>query len=57
MTQSQKLVRAKLSLLELGSLLRNVSEACRVMGVSRQHFSDIKQAYESGGMNALAEPS
>jgi len=55
MTQSQKLVRAKLSLLELGSLLKNVSEACRVMGVSRQHFYDIKQAYESGGIDALAE--
>lgn len=57
MTQSQKLVRAKLSLLELGDLLKNVSEACRVMGVSRQHFYDIKQAYEEGGVEALREHS
>ena len=55
MTQSQKLIRAKLSLLELGSLLKNVSEACRVMGVSRQHFYDIKKAYDEGGVEALAE--
>ena len=55
MTRSQKLVRAKLSLLELGDLLNNVSQACRVMGVSRQHFYDIKNAYEEGGVEALAE--
>jgi len=55
MTQSQKLVRAKLSLLELGELLNNVSQACRVMGVSRQHFYDIKSAYEEGGIEALKE--
>ena len=57
MTQSQKLVRAKRSLLELGELLNNVSQACRVMGVSRQHFYDIKQAYEEGGLEALKEQS
>ena len=57
MTQSQKLIRAKRSLLELGDLLKNVSEACRVMGVSRQHFYDIKKAYEEGGVEALKEQS
>ena len=57
MTQSQKLIRAKLSLLELGELLKNVSQACRTMGVSRQHFYDIKQAYEAGGIEALREQS
>lgn len=55
MTQSQKLIRAKLSLLELGDLLNNVSKACRVMGVSRQHFYDIKAAYDEGGVEALTE--
>jgi len=45
MTQQQKLIRAKMSLLELAEYLKNVSEACRVMGVSRQHFYDIKQSY------------
>ena len=55
MTQSQKLVRAKLSLLDLGEMLNNVSQACRVMGVSRQHFYDVKRAYEEGGIDALTE--
>jgi hypothetical protein len=53
MTQSQKLIRAKLSLLDLGNLLNNVSEACRVMGVSRQHSYDIKKAYADGGVGAF----
>ncbi len=57
MTQSQKLVRAKMNLIELAEYLKNVSEACRVMGVSRQHFYDIKQAYEDGGIDALKERS
>lgn len=57
MTQSQRLTRAKLSVLELAELLKNVSEACRVMGVSRQHFYDIKAAYAEGGLEALREQS
>jgi transposase InsO family protein len=44
-------------LLELADYLKNVSEACRVMGVSRQHFYDIKKAYEEGGEAALREKS
>ena len=31
MTRSDKLERAKMSLLELGEYLKNVSKACRVM--------------------------
>jgi hypothetical protein len=52
-----KAVRSKMSLLELAEYLRNVSEACRVMGVSRQHFYDLKRAYDEGGMEALQERS
>ena len=37
MTTQEKLVRRKMSLLELAEYLKSVSEACRVMGVSRQH--------------------
>ena len=57
MTHQEKLARAKMSLIELAEYLRNVSEACRVMGVSRQHFYDIKKAYADGGMPALQEKS
>jgi hypothetical protein len=34
MTQREKLVRAKKSLIELAEYLKNVSEACQVMEVS-----------------------
>jgi transposase InsO family protein len=57
MTQREKLARAKMSLIELAEYLKNVSEACRVMGVSRQHFYDIKKTYADGGMPALQEKS
>ena len=55
MTTQQKLVQKKLSLLELGEYLQNVSEACRIHGCSRQHFYDIKKAYESQGLDGLKE--
>lgn len=57
MTTQAKLTRGKMGLLELADYLKNVSEACRVMGVSRQHFYDIKAAYAAGGLEALAEKS
>ena len=37
----------------MAEFLKNVSEACRVMGVSRQHFYDIKTAFDEGGIEAL----
>jgi transposase InsO family protein len=57
MTTEQKLIRKKFSLLELAEYLKNVSEACRVMGVSRQHFYDIRKAYDEQGMEGLKEKS
>ncbi len=57
MTTSEKLVRNKMSLLELAEHLKNVSEACRLTGVSRQHFYDIRQAHAEGGLEALKEKS
>jgi len=55
MTTQQKLVQKKLTLLELGEYLQNVSEACRISGCSRQYFYDIKKAYESQGLEGLKE--
>lgn len=57
MTTSQRIARGRLSLLELGEQLKNVSEACRMMGVSRQHFYEIKKTYEEGGLEALKAKS
>jgi transposase InsO family protein len=57
MTTSERIARRRLSLLELGEYLENVSEACRVMGVSRQHFYELKKSYEEGGLEALKEKS
>lgn len=55
MTVTEKLVARKMSVMDLAETLRNVSEACRVMGVSRQHFYDIREAYRRGGLEALRE--
>lgn len=55
MTTQEKLAHRKLSLLELAEYLKNVSQACRINGVSRQHFYDIKKAYEEHGLEGLKE--
>ena len=55
MTTQEKLTRNKLSLLELAEYLKNISQACRINGVSRQHFYDIKKAYEEHGLEGLKE--
>jgi transposase InsO family protein len=57
MTTQDKLIKKKLSLLELSEFLHNVSEACRINGCSRQHFYDVKQAYEEHGIEGLKEKS
>jgi hypothetical protein len=57
MTTQEKRIRKKLSLLELAEFLTNVSQACRINGCSRQHFYDVKQAYEEHGLEGLKEKS
>ena len=57
MTTQEKLVKRKLSIIELADFLKNVSQACRINGVSRQHFYDIKKAYDEHGVEGLKEKS
>ncbi|MDW0567235.1 helix-turn-helix domain-containing protein, partial [Mannheimia haemolytica] len=47
------LIKHKTGLLNLAEELGNISQACKVMGMSRDTFYRYQQAVEQGGVEAL----
>ena len=50
---SKKIIKHKVGLLNLAEELGDVSQACRIMGLSRDTFYRYKSAVDENGLDAL----
>lgn len=50
-----KIARQRMSVLELGAKLKNVSEACRRRGITRTQFYEYKKRFETFGLEGLVD--
>ena len=53
---NERIIKHKLGLLNLAEELGNVSQACRVMGLSRDTFYRYKEAMDNGGVEDKKKP-
>lgn len=54
MSHEQRLIKAKLTTLQLAEELGNIAKACKIAGISRTTFYEIKEAYGRYGKEGLA---
>lgn len=54
MSTREKRIQARISMLALADELQNISRACKIAGISRTHFYEIKEAFERYGREGLA---
>lgn len=52
---NEKIIRNKVGLLNLAEELKNISKACKIMGLSRETFYRYRRAVDEGGVEALID--
>lgn len=53
MSDQERLIDAKISILQLARELKNVQQLCKTAGIARSSFYEIKKAYEQFGREGL----